>query len=57
MNKLMSDSITNLDSQATRLISKSTPRERLQLIHTVDEHYQAQNMYKRLTDLDKIPDE
>jgi hypothetical protein len=45
ISKLLSDTITTLDSHATRLISKSTPRERLQVIHLVDEHYQAQNLY------------
>jgi hypothetical protein len=57
MDKLMSDSITTLDSQAIRLISKATPRERLQLIHLVDEHYQAHNIYQRLNDLDQISEE
>jgi hypothetical protein len=47
LSQLMSDrNITSLDSQAVRLISKSTPREQLQAIHFVDDHYQAQNLYK-----------
>jgi hypothetical protein len=53
--QLMSDkNVTNLESQAARLISKSTPRERLQAIHLVDDHYQAQNLYKRMETLDQL---
>jgi hypothetical protein len=50
----MSDELTALDSQAMRMISKSTPREQLQAIHMIDEHYQAQNLYKRMNELDQI---
>jgi hypothetical protein len=55
LSQLMSDkNITNLDSPAIRLISKSTPREHLQLMHIVDDHYQAQNLYKRMESLDQV---
>jgi hypothetical protein len=54
LSLLMSDELTALDSQATRMISKSTPRERLQAIHMIDEHYLAQNLYKRMNELDQI---
>jgi exonuclease III len=57
LSKLLSDNVTSLDTQATRMISKSTPRERLQLIHIVDEHYQAQNIYARLNTLDQLTED
>jgi hypothetical protein len=51
----MSDQITNLDSHATRLISKSTPCERSKLLDLVDEHYNAHNIYDRLNRLTSVP--
>jgi ribonuclease HI len=55
LEKVLSDQITNLESQATRLISKSTPRERIKLLDLVDEHYNAHNIYERLHRLASIP--
>jgi hypothetical protein len=54
MEKLMSDIITTIDSQAARLISKSTPRKCHKLISMVDEHYMAHNLYNHLSKLTQI---
>jgi hypothetical protein len=57
LDKLLSDQLTNLESQAMRFISKSTPRERLKLLQLVDDHYRAHNIYERLNRLMQIPED
>lgn len=56
LSKLLSDTVTNLESQAARLLSKATPRERQSVIHLVNEHYESQNLYSRLAHLQEVPD-
>jgi hypothetical protein len=57
LDKLLSDQMTSLESQAMRFISKATPTERLKLLQLVDDHYRAHNIYERLQRLMQIPED
>jgi ribonuclease HI len=57
MDKILSDKILSLDSQATRFISKATPNERMKLLSIVDEHYMAHSIYERLNKLMQTPED
>jgi hypothetical protein len=57
LQAVMATEIHPTESKATRLITSATPREREKFLHELDIHYQAQNLYERMSNLWNIQKE